>query len=70
MWFRLIHVRACVCVRSKSMVCAPLVPDWGTKEYKRKATVPYCVSLAWSADGSTLYAGYTDGDIRVWTVNY
>ncbi len=52
------------------MVCAPLVPDWGATEYKRKATVPYCVSLAWSADGSTLYAGYTDGNIRVWTVGY
>jgi guanine nucleotide-binding protein subunit beta-2-like 1 protein len=51
------------------MVCAPLVPDWN-KEFKRKATVPYCVSLAWSADGSTLYSGYTDGNIRVWSVNY
>lgn len=38
------------------------------KEFKRKATVPYCVSLAWSADGSTLYSGYTDGMIRVWAV--
>jgi len=25
-----------------------------------------CLSLAWSADGSTLFAGYTDGLIRVW----
>lgn len=29
---------------------------------------PACVSLAWSADGSTLYAGYTDNNIRVWEV--
>ena len=29
---------------------------------------PYCVSLNWSADGATLYGGYTDGYIRVWTV--
>lgn len=29
---------------------------------------PECISLAWSADGSTLYAGYTDNKIRVWEV--
>eukprot|EP00164_Ancoracysta_twista_P000338 GFYU01000464.1.p1 GENE.GFYU01000464.1~~GFYU01000464.1.p1 ORF type:complete len:320 (+),score=92.41 GFYU01000464.1:82-960(+) len=29
---------------------------------------PYCVSLAWSADGSTLFSGYTDDTIRVWAV--
>jgi len=28
-----------------------------------------CISLAWSADGQTLFAGYTDGVIRVWQVN-
>jgi len=27
-----------------------------------------CISLAWSADGQTLFAGYTDNLIRVWTV--
>jgi len=27
---------------------------------------PECVSLAWSSDGKTLYAGYTDNMIRVW----
>eukprot|EP00887_Chlorella_sp_A99_P007864 scaffold20.g7864.t1 len=26
-----------------------------------RRAIPYCVSLAWSADGSTLYSGYTDG---------
>merc|ERR1712017_54748 len=29
---------------------------------------PACISLAWSADGHTLYAGYTDNVIRVWHV--
>jgi len=29
---------------------------------------PACLSLAWSADGSTLYAGYSDNVIRVWEV--
>jgi len=28
----------------------------------------YCISLCWSADGSTLFSGYTDGNIRVWAV--
>jgi len=27
-----------------------------------------CISLAWSADGRTLFSGYTDNLIRVWTV--
>lgn len=29
---------------------------------------PNCISLAWSANGSTLYAGYTDNMVRVWEV--
>ena len=29
---------------------------------------PRCLSLAWSADGQTLFAGYTDNVIRVWQV--
>jgi len=29
---------------------------------------PAAISLAWSADGATLYAGYTDNNIRVWEV--
>ncbi|MED6277035.1 Guanine nucleotide-binding protein subunit beta-2-like 1 [Characodon lateralis] len=31
-----------------------------------KAEPPQCTSLAWSADGQTLFAGYTDNLIRVW----
>jgi len=33
-----------------------------------KAQPISCTSLCWSADGKTLFAGYTDGNIRVWTV--
>lgn len=33
-----------------------------------KGKAPQCTSLAWSADGSTLFAGYTDSQIRVWQV--
>jgi len=34
----------------------------------KKSMAPYATCLAWSADGSTLYSGYTDGTIRVWVV--
>jgi guanine nucleotide-binding protein subunit beta-2-like 1 protein len=34
----------------------------------KKATMPYCTCLCWSADGSTLFSGYTDNKIRVWQV--
>merc|ERR1719319_1261662 len=30
---------------------------------------PQCLSLAWSADGQTLFAGYSDNLIRVWQVS-
>jgi len=33
---------------------------------KTKANFPTCTCLAWSSDGTTLFAGYTDGKIRVW----
>jgi len=33
-----------------------------------KAPPPDCLSMAWSADGQTLFAGYTDNIIRVWQV--
>lgn len=33
-----------------------------------KTRSPDCISLAWSADGQTLFAGYTDNLIRVWRV--
>merc|ERR1712043_97500 len=31
--------------------------------------MPHCTSLAWSADGSTLFAGYSDAIIRVYSVS-
>ncbi|KAK9765962.1 cross-pathway control WD-repeat protein cpc2 [Basidiobolus ranarum] len=34
----------------------------------RRSADPQCVSLAWSADGNTLFSGYTDNLIRVWQV--
>jgi guanine nucleotide-binding protein subunit beta-2-like 1 protein len=54
-------------LESKSVV-DDLRPEY--EVLSKKATVPYCVSLAWSADGSTLFSGYTDGAVRVWTVSH
>ena len=34
----------------------------------KNAQAPYCTSLAWSADGLDLFAGYTDNLIRVYHV--
>ncbi|MPC76184.1 Guanine nucleotide-binding protein subunit beta-2-like 1 [Portunus trituberculatus] len=31
-----------------------------------KTEPPQCLSMAWSADGQTLFAGYSDSRIRVW----
>ena len=43
-----------------------LKPEW--VEVGKKSREPECVSLAWSADGQTLFAGYTDNRIRCWGV--
>ena len=53
-------------LESKSVVdeLRPEFPPVG-----KKAQTPYCLSLCWSADGGTLYTGYTDGVIRVWAVS-
>ena len=36
----------------------------------KNATEPECLSLAWSADGQTLFAGYSDNIVRVSSVIY
>jgi len=35
-------------------------------EGKKDPKAPKCISLAWSSNGQTLFAGYTDNKIRVW----
>jgi len=45
-----------------------LRPEFASSGYK-SSSFPSCTSLTWSADGSTLFSGYTDGVIRVWKVN-
>jgi guanine nucleotide-binding protein subunit beta-2-like 1 protein len=45
-------------------VIAELIPETPSKTLK-----PECTSIVWSADGTTLYSGYTDNTIRVWGVS-
>ena len=42
-----------------------LKPDFAQSQNARE---PECVSIAWSADGQTLFGGFTDDLVRVWTV--
>jgi len=52
----------------ESKICVDeLKPDF--PERSAKAVPIQCISLAWSADGQTLFAGYTDNTVRVWQVN-
>ena len=50
------------------IVVAVLRPSFDDTKYGKNALLPYCTCLAWSADGSTLFAGYTDKLIRVYVV--
>ncbi|WFC98362.1 cross-pathway control WD-repeat protein cpc2 [Malassezia yamatoensis] len=52
-------------LESKSIVdeLKPEFPGLG-----KNATEPECLSLAWSADGQTLFAGYSDNIVRVYSV--
>jgi guanine nucleotide-binding protein subunit beta-2-like 1 protein len=54
-------------LESKSMV---VELNKSSPEFEAKNRNPACLSLAWSADGSILYAGYSDNVIRVWEVSH
>ncbi|EJW70528.1 G-protein comlpex beta subunit CpcB [Wuchereria bancrofti] len=68
-------------VRSFMKKVGPVVKIWDLEDKKpvdelkldvmggAKSAPPQCISLAWSADGQTLYAGYTDNVIRIWQVS-
>lgn len=52
----------------ESKVCVDeLKPDFPPAS--KKAVPIQCISLQWSANGDTLFAGYTDNIIRVWTLS-
>lgn len=53
-------------LESKTMVDEIKIDFVATGKY---AMAPYCTSLAWSTDGSDLFAGYTDNIIRVYHAN-
>ncbi|KAK1321709.1 Guanine nucleotide-binding protein subunit beta-like protein B [Acorus calamus] len=55
-------------IESKSVV-QELKPDPSAITTTGKNQMLFCTSLTWSTDGSTLFAGYTDGLIRVWGLN-
>ena len=52
----------------ESKVCVDELRPHDLENVGKKAVPIQCISLAWSADGSTLFAGYTDNKIRVWSV--
>jgi guanine nucleotide-binding protein subunit beta-2-like 1 protein len=54
-------------LESKSLVAElnKNFPDFGLKSAQAS---PAAISLAWSSDGTTLFAGYTDNYVRVWEV--
>jgi len=54
-------------LESKQVVCT-LRPDLKVAKDPKKCVPIQCISLAWSGDGNTLFAGYTDAVIRVWQV--
>ena len=45
-----------------------LKPELNERIVGKKSRDVECMALAWSADGQTLFAGYTDNKIRVWSV--
>lgn len=51
-------------LESKSIV-DELKPDSRSNDNTKS---PEAISLAWSADGQTLFAGLSDNTVRVWTV--
>lgn len=50
------------------VVVDTLKPDISAGEGGLGGKIPACTALAWSADGSTLFAGFTDNIIRVYAV--
>jgi len=54
----------------KKETIAELIPESKENANKKnkKEKKPVCVSLCWSHDGTTLFSGYTDNIIRVWSI--
>jgi len=52
----------------ESKVCVDELILESNRSKTSKAVATQCISLAWSADGTVLFAGYTDNMIRAWRV--
>ena len=55
-------------LESKVIVETLRPEEFAVDEEGGNSKAPHCTSLAWSADGSTLFAGYSDKLIRVYVV--
>merc|ERR1712087_469426 len=55
-------------LESKVIVETLRPEEFAVDEEGGNSKVPHCTSLAWSTDGSTLFAGYSDKLIRVYVV--
>lgn len=47
---------------------AEAAEEQGTKKKRKKGLPVLCTCMAWSHDGKTLFAGYTDNKVRVWSL--
>lgn len=58
-------------MHSQDLACKKIVEELRPEVISQtsKADPPQCLSLAWSTDGQTLFAGYSDNTIRVWQVS-
>lgn len=52
----------------ESKVCVDEIKPAEFANASKKAVPIQCISLAWSGDGNTLFAGYTDNLIRVYSL--
>merc|ERR1712083_71366 len=47
---------------------AEAAEETGGKKRRKKGLPVLCTCMAWSHDGKTLFAGYTDNKVRVWSL--
>jgi guanine nucleotide-binding protein subunit beta-2-like 1 protein len=57
------------CIKIWDLESKQVVDELRAEPIGNKGSIPIVTSLAWSADGQTLFAGYTDNLIRVWGVS-
>merc|ERR1712193_390302 len=73
------HTEWVSCVRFSPLPQTPVIKIWDLEqknlvdELKPEVVADggraECISLCWSSDGQTLFSGYNDGQIRVWSMS-